>query len=267
MTFKLFTLTMKRKNFLITASALIIAFSSKSQGNVSYNVNSIPINGSFNVAVGIATLPESSGHNNVAIGSFAMQLKKTGYNNVAVGGGALISNANGNSNVAIGDSAGFYCLGSGNIFMGQSAGLMETGSNKFYLGNDASKTLIYGDFTGRQVLLGVANPTGYAFKGNRTLNVERGILTDSIRVSPVDQWADYVFDENYPLKPISELSEFIRTHKHLPNIPTTEEVNSHGIELGAMNARLLEKIEELTLYVIQLQDQINELKKQGNSGK
>ena len=104
-----------------------------------------------------------------------------------------------------------------------------------------------------QVLLGHKQPTGYTFKGNRTLNVLGGILADSMRVALSVNWADYVFDEDYALTPLDELSDYIEINNHLPGIPTTAEVKKDGIELGEMNAKLLAKIEELTLYMLQQQ--------------
>jgi hypothetical protein len=75
-------------------------------------------------------------------------------------------------------------------------------------------------------------------------------------------WADYVFAEDYTLKPLEELSSFIKTNKHLPNIPTAKEVEINGIELGEMNAKLLEKVEELSLYIIQQIKEITTQKQQ-----
>ncbi len=71
-------------------------------------------------------------------------------------------------------------------------------------------------------------------------------------------WCDYVFEDSYNLMPIDALKEYIQTEKHLPGIPTESEVMENGIDLGDMNAELLQKIEELTLYVIKLQKQIDE---------
>jgi len=73
-------------------------------------------------------------------------------------------------------------------------------------------------------------------------------------------WSDYVFKDDYELMSLSELEEFINTHDHLPGIPSEKEVLENGVELGEMNAKLLAKIEELTLYVIQLQKELNEMK-------
>ena len=112
-----------------------------------------------------------------------------------------------------------------------------------------------------QVLLGNKQPFGYSFKGNRTLNVLGGILADSMRVALSGDWADNVFSDHYKLQPLHEVEQFIKTYKHLPNIPSATEVNQNGINLADMNAKLLEKVEELTLYILDQQKQIEELKK------
>ena len=64
------------------------------------------------------------------------------------------------------------------------------------------------------------------------------------------QGADFVFEENYPLRPISELEDFVKTNKHLPEIATAKEMQANGVNQSEMNQRLLQKIEELTLYLI-----------------
>ena len=72
-------------------------------------------------------------------------------------------------------------------------------------------------------------------------------------------WPDYVFDPLYKLPQLDEVENFIHTHRHLPGIPSAQTVEKEGIELAEMNALLLKKIEELTLYVIEQQKQINAL--------
>ncbi|MEL6696657.1 MAG: hypothetical protein AAFP89_10465 [Bacteroidota bacterium] len=71
-------------------------------------------------------------------------------------------------------------------------------------------------------------------------------------------WPDYVFAEDYDIRDLSEVEAFIKENKHLPDVPSEAEVNSEGIELVEMNATLLKKIEELTLYVIDQNKQIIE---------
>jgi len=68
-------------------------------------------------------------------------------------------------------------------------------------------------------------------------------------------WPDYVFTDTYKLNTLSEVSTFISENGHLPNIPTANEVKENGIKLGEMNAKLLEKIEELTLYLIEMKNE------------
>ncbi|MBC7890119.1 MAG: hypothetical protein H7Z13_19760 [Ferruginibacter sp.] len=212
--------------------------------------------GSNNTANGyLALYNNTTGSNNNAHGLLAMYNNITGRNNTASGNRALYS-SKGNDNVALGDSAGYESLGNGNIYLGKKAGYYETGNNKIYLGNDSNKTILYGDLSTGQLLLGNPQPMGYAFKGTRTLNVLGGILADSVRIVLRSNWADHVFADDYNLTPLKALSRFIETNKHLPGIPTAKEVADDGIELATMTARLLEKIEELTLYVLQQQKQL-----------
>lgn len=74
-------------------------------------------------------------------------------------------------------------------------------------------------------------------------------------------WADYVFDEKYKLKPLEDVERFIQKNKHLPNIPSAVEIEKNGLHLGNIQRRMMEKIEELTLYVIELKKEIETLKK------
>ena len=67
----------------------------------------------------------------------------------------------------------------------------------------------------------------------------------------VDINADFVFEEDYDLRSLKEVEEFIKTNNHLPEIPSAEEMKELGISVGEMNIKLLQKIEELTLYLIQ----------------
>jgi hypothetical protein len=97
--------------------------------------------------------------------------------------------------------------------------------------------------------------------GNYKLYVEDGILAERVKVAVEGSsyWADYVFKDDYKLMPLKELENYIKKNNHLPNIPTTEEVLDKGIDLGKMDAKLLMKIEELTLYIIELQNRITQL--------
>lgn len=95
------------------------------------------------------------------------------------------------------------------------------------------------------------------------LAVNGEILAKSVRVNTSSTyWPDYVFGDGYNLMSLRELERYVTVNKHLPGIPSAQEVEGQGdVDLGAMNALLLEKVEELTRYVIDLQHQIDELKK------
>jgi hypothetical protein len=73
-------------------------------------------------------------------------------------------------------------------------------------------------------------------------------------------WCDYVFEENYELYPLLDLEKYLKENKHLPNIPPASEIEEQGIDIAQMTRLHMQKIEELTLYVIELQKQIEELK-------
>ena len=78
------------------------------------------------------------------------------------------------------------------------------------------------------------------------------------------QWADFVFQTSYKLPELKDVEKFITDYGHLKNIPTKEEVIEEGVELGEMVRLLLQKVEELTLYTIEQQKQIDRLTKEKN---
>jgi hypothetical protein len=92
--------------------------------------------------------------------------------------------------------------------------------------------------------IGTANPT-------EKLSVNGNIRCKQVEVTLLN-WSDFVFDRDYELMPLGELEAYIDQNSHLPGVPTAEEVKANGNNLGEMDAILLKKIEELTLYVIEL---------------
>jgi hypothetical protein len=75
------------------------------------------------------------------------------------------------------------------------------------------------------------------------------------------KWCDYVFEDDYKLKSLTEVESFIKTNKHLPGVMSAKEVGNDGLNIGKAQFQQMEKIEELTLYIIQLEKRINELEK------
>lgn len=88
--------------------------------------------------------------------------------------------------------------------------------------------------------------TGYS------LSVAGKIMCTEITALPTASWPDYVFSKNYPLLPLDKLEKFIDKEQHLPNIPSANEISKAGIPLADMTTKMIEKIEELTLYLIAL---------------
>lgn len=98
--------------------------------------------------------------------------------------------------------------------------------------------------------------------GNMVVNGRMKILEVAVVDPPLTAaWPDFVFEENYKLMKIDKLEEYLKQNKHLPNVPSAKEVQKEGVLLGEMNRVLLQKVEELTLYIIEQQKRIENLEK------
>lgn len=200
----------------------------------------------------------TSGSGNTSIGAYSGYSTTTGMRNITLGYGAGMNNSTGSYNVLIGNYTGYY----------------ETGSNKLYIENSPNYTttpLIWGDFSTDQLKLngkvgvglyatGFPSTVGSANVSNYNLFVKGGILTDEVRVRTT--WADYVFNEEYELRPLSVLETYIKENKHLPNVPSAKEVENNGIEVGNIVSIQQEKIEELTLYIIEQDKKLQQAQKE-----
>ena len=115
-----------------------------------------------------------------------------------------------------------------------------------------------------KVSIGLDPTLATTFNGNYSLYVENGILTEKVKVAlkNTTDWADYVFDKDYELMPLNKVEAFVSEHHHLPGVPSAEEVKKSGIDVATMDAKLLEKIEELTLHMIELEKKYNALKEE-----
>lgn len=140
-------------------------------------------------------------------------------------------------------------------FRDATSTVMQIDTKRVYIGGAAGKSSIVPDgvydlAVGRGVAIGLNQmtdrlPTDY------TLAVGGKILAEEVRVKLIKDWADYVFDSGYRLASLPEVEQFIRTHHHLPNIPSATEIRGQGVDVGQMQAKLLAKIEELTLHLIE----------------
>lgn len=133
---------------------------------------------------------------------------------------------------------------------------------------DASGTGDIQFFTGPVVAAApkmIINPAGNVGIGTTQPNsfrlaVEGKIGARGVQVTMQSPWPDYVFRPEYRLMSLEELRTFIAANHHLPEMPTAAEVEKEGIDLGEMDAKLLKKIEELTLYVLELKKENEEIK-------
>ncbi|MGW9686772.1 hypothetical protein [Flagellimonas sp. 2504JD1-5] len=142
-------------------------------------------------------------------------------------------------------------------YLGQEQGVNGTWGLAFKTDTKTSKTYatstrMYIQTDGK-VGIGTTNP-------DSKLTVKGGIHAEEVKVDLSVPGPDYVFKEGYELRSLEEVQNYIKENGHLPNIPSAEEMETNGIQLGEMNMKLLEKIEELTLYVIELKKEINQLK-------
>lgn len=98
--------------------------------------------------------------------------------------------------------------------------------------------------------------------GTQTTNGYKLAVNGSIRANAVrveSGWADYVFNENYPLLSMLDLRAYIKENGHLPNVPTADEVEENGVDVSESIEMLLVKVEELTLYVLELEEKVRKL--------
>lgn len=103
---------------------------------------------------------------------------------------------------------------------------------------------------------------GTAASSNYKLDVNGSIRARELKVDM--QGADFVFEDNYQLRSLNEVEDFIQANKHLPDVAPAKEMQENGVNQSEMNQLLLRKIEELTLYVIEQQGEIEVLKKKLN---
>ena len=96
---------------------------------------------------------------------------------------------------------------------------------------------------------------GTNITGTHRLAVEGSIGARSVKVE-ASGWSDFVFDKDYKLRTLEEVEKHINKNGHLPEVPSEAEVKKNGLDLGSMDAKLLQKIEELTLYMIDMNKQL-----------
>lgn len=140
-------------------------------------------------------------------------------------------------------------------FVGASASNWAAGDDKLVFSTSANSNegtlFLHGDVKGASI--GTADlPAGYA------LSVDGKVICEELHVEMSQSWPDYVFSDTYQLKSLAELKASIEQNHHLPGIPNAKTVEQNGLDMAAMMRLQMEKIEELTLYIIQLNERIGE---------
>lgn len=287
-----FDVTFKRQGFIagkLTNSSVSLGLGSLANTNstaIGYEAGKYT-GGIYNIYLGAgagkgASSEPNDGSYNTVIGYNALASNSSGQYNICLGLAAGQSNYSGSGNIFIGNHSGGEDNSEVNnsIFIGTSSGFTNLESNKLAIDMGETNTpIIWGDFVEDKLKFhakvgiggsgnGSENPFGNfpTYAGgvdvtNYSLFVKGGILAEEVRVSLKDTWADYVFKKDYKLPTLKDVENHIAQKGHLINVPSAEEVKNNGIELGEMAKIQQEKIEELTLYIIE-QNKINE--KQAN---
>ena len=200
-------------------------------------------------------------------GTFPTSINDNVYTNGNVGINVVNPTANLNTNGTLkfenlADAVSpFKILGTdntGNVFEYDPSALSGTGVNDYdWLKPDGTFPTSINDnvYTNGKVGINTnifPSQVGNVDVSSYSLFARGGILTEEVRIALNSEWADYVFDKEYKLESLTNVEKFILENKHLKNVPSAKEVEKEGIELGEMNKILLLKIEELTLYLIEI---------------
>ena len=152
------------------------------------------------------------------------------------------------------------------VYLDTDSGLFSTSLLNLFLSNGVNTVslntsafsggeLHLRDVLGNETVTLTANPG----TGGYHAKIDGNIIAEEMRIEMSQNWPDYVFEENYDLVALPELEQKIKTLGHLPGIPSAAEVASEGFELGEMQHKLLEKIEELTLHMIATNKKVSAL--------
>jgi trimeric autotransporter adhesin len=257
--------------------------------NSALGVQSLLFNttGNGNVAIGTqALIWNSTGSENIAIGDRAGVSSGNGNltNATAIGANSTVDCSNcmvlGTSgffnpvNVGIGTSSPAFLLDvAGRMRIRSGTGINTAGT---WFNNNANTNVaaftgmfsdsyvgLYGTGSGWGFLMNtqdgrVAIGTDAPANGYK-LSVFGKAICEELVVQLKAAWPDYVFKKNYQLRPLGELEKFISENKHLPNFPAAADIEKNGLQVGDMQKKMMEKIEELTLYIIEANKKIEKL--------
>jgi len=268
------------QNFLGTTDAKDLIFATGSfevarvyaSGGVSLGINNVP-----------AWASVAAGNGNTVSGgkSFAAGWNNTvaAPNCIALGAACSVGSTC-NYSHAYGTGVNIGGTASGAYILGGNSGttLTNTISNSFMVGWGSTAAMLVTpsglglgttNITAKLTVNGnvlIGDPSTVSLPSGYRLYVQTGILAEKVKVAipGTANWSDYVFEKTYKLKSFEELESYILANKHLPNIPSAEEMVKEGLDVANMDAKLLEKIEELHLYFLQLEKRLKDLEAASN---
>jgi len=229
-------------------------------------------NGNFGLNFGYGTAPQARMHINSSIANAASPIPfriSVGVSDTLGNAGGKdftidVATAGGLTNLVAGaqiksdGTSGYNFLGP----RGASRIRMNDGLIGFYTSSETSPSAnqrAYSLDTARVVItsqgkVGIGTTTPQSkLAVNGTVTAKEIVVTNT-------GWPDFVFADAYQLKPLDEVERYIKQNKHLPDMPSQQEVAENGVSLGEMQSRLLQKIEELTLYMIELKKENDHLR-------
>ncbi|MVM34593.1 hypothetical protein GO755_31480 [Spirosoma sp. HMF4905] len=238
---------------------------------------------SNNTFLGFATgFQNGAGGNNTFVGYQAGYSNTSASNNTFVGYQAGFNNTTGSNNIIIGPNSGTAITTSDdNILMGYNSQADDGLQNAIAIGANSRVAASNALILGNQVNVGIgtsaptnrlevvspspntsgltltnlttASPTNRTTDQFLTVNEKGDVIKAryQLRINNASEWSDKVFAPDYNLQSLAEVKKYIDANQHLPGLPSAEQVVHDGVDLVKMNATLLEKVEELTLYSIE----------------
>lgn len=234
------------------------------------------ITGSNNTYVGKSAGLYSTGSSNTFIGRSAGANIGAGDYNVIIGGNnglaitglnnhIILADGQGNERLRINNNGAYKTGGgygeAGQVLVSNGAGAAPAwqpvaGSSSLWSVNTNGD--LYNTSITAKVGIGIITiPSGY------NLGVAGGIIAEKLKIKlQSGGWPDYVFADDYHLRPLSEVERFIKKNKHLPGMMSAAEMKEAGMDVEQITIKLLEKIEELTLYILDIKNEIDTLKQE-----
>ncbi len=174
------------------------------------------------------------------------------YGDVRIGGNSIYNGLPSARLHVYGNAGSLLLEGTDHVFMSFYPSGYAAGSKAYFGFHSVSTSdiTLTNEISGGDVVISTT--------GGGDINLIASVWAKEVLVQAIDPWPDFVFANDYKLNSLTQLEEYITKNNHLPDVPSSKEIEENGINLGEMDAILLQKIEEMTLYIISQQKQIEE---------